>query len=144
MESLVRANLLAVGINGEAEILDELPIRTVSVDSAAEAVRCIRNERFESVLSKWHLRDVPDGLFLRRLRMVKPNMTTIVIVSGDDLSQEINARSIGVSAVLTEDCGDEFLLQTVASVLGIEVPVAANAITEIRPRRTKDYPRVIH
>lgn len=135
MEALIKANLLAVGLNGRTEVLDELPIRLISVESAAEAIRRIRNDRFESVLSRWHLEDMPGGLFLRKLRLVKPDMTTIVLICSKDQSEEIRARSIGVSAVLTEDCSDEFLVATVASVLGIEAPAEVRAILQTRRKR---------
>jgi DNA-binding NarL/FixJ family response regulator len=130
MEPLVRTNLLAVGLNGRAHLLDELPIRLVRVGSATEAARYIRNDRFESVLSTWDLEDMPDGLFLKRLRAVKPHLTTIVLINNEDPSEEIRARSIGVCAVLTEDCSDDFLVRAVASVLGLEAPAEAAEITE--------------
>ncbi len=143
MEPLVRTNLLAVGVNGRTQLLSELPIRLVSVQSAAEAVVCIRNDRFESVLSTWNLEDMPRGLFLKRLRVVKPDLTTIVLVNGNDPSEEIGARSIGVCAVLTEDCGDDFLVQAVASVLGLEVPAAAMAEVARKNESARNYGRVI-
>jgi DNA-binding NarL/FixJ family response regulator len=128
MELLVRTNLLAVGLNGRAQQLDELPIRLVVAGSASQAVGCIRNDRFESVLSTWNLEDMPAGLFLKRLRVIKPDMKIIVLVDGRNPSEEILARSIGVCAVLADDCSDGLLVQTVASVLGLDVPTAA--ITE--------------
>ena len=134
MEALIKANLLAVGLDGRTKVLNELPIRLISVQSAGEAIQRIRNDRFESVLSRWHLKDMPGGLFLRKLRLVKPDMTTIVLVCSKDPSEEIRARSIGVSAVLTEDCSDEFLLATVASVLGIEAPAEVSAILETKTK----------
>jgi DNA-binding NarL/FixJ family response regulator len=143
MEPLVRTNLLAVGLNGRARLFNELPIRLVSVQSAAEAVGCIRNDRFESVLSTWNLQDMPGGLFLKRLRVVKPDLTTIVLVSGNDPSEEILARSIGVCAVLTEDDGDDFLVQTVASILGLEAPAATITEIERKSGSIKNHGRAI-
>jgi DNA-binding NarL/FixJ family response regulator len=140
MELLVRTNLLAVGLNGRAQQLNELPIRLVLAGSAAQAVGCIRNDRFESVLSTWNLEDMPEGLFLRRLRVIKPGMKIIVLVDGKNPSEEILARSIGVCAVLADDCSDDLLVQTVASVLGLDVPTAA--ITEMTERKN-DRRRVI-
>jgi DNA-binding NarL/FixJ family response regulator len=140
MESLVKSSLLAVGVNGRTEALNELPIRLVSARSAGEAIRHIRDDRFESVLSRWDLEDMPAGLFLKKLRLVRPDMSTIVLICGKDEAEEISARSIGVSAVLTDDCSDEFLLATVASVLGIAVPAEIAAITR-SASRAKDGSR---
>jgi DNA-binding NarL/FixJ family response regulator len=143
MELLVRANLLAVGLNGRAQQLDELPIRLVVAGSAAQAVGYIRQDRFNSVLSTWNLEDMPEGLFLRRLRVIKPDMKIIVLVDGKNPSEEILARSIGVCAVLADDCSDNLLTQTVASVLGVDVPTAA--ITEMvrSTDRKNNYRRVV-
>jgi DNA-binding NarL/FixJ family response regulator len=145
MEPLVRANLLAVGLAGKTQLFGDLPIRLISVDSAAEAVRCIRDDKFKGVISRWQLCDMSDGLFLRKLRMVKPDVATIVLVHGDDPSEEILARSIGVSAVLTEQCSDNLLLQTVSELLGLEVHVGVPAVTEVKQstERRGNYGRVI-
>jgi DNA-binding NarL/FixJ family response regulator len=128
MELLVRTNLLAVGLNARAQQLGELQIRLVIAGSAAQAIGYIRQDRFDSVLSTWNLVDMPEGLFLRRLRVIKPDLKIIVLVDGKDSSEEILARSIGVCAVLPDDCSDDLLVQTVALVLGLDVPTAA--ITE--------------
>jgi DNA-binding NarL/FixJ family response regulator len=122
MKVLVQGHTLTVGLNGKGDALDELPIELISVDTAAQAVACLKSERFDCVVSRWHLEDMDQGGFQRRLRAVRPDTATIVLVSGDNPGEEILARSIGVSAVLTEDCSDELLLATVAAVLGIEIP----------------------
>jgi DNA-binding NarL/FixJ family response regulator len=140
MEILVRTNLLAVGLDGRAQKLDELPIRLVVAGSAAQAAGYIRQDRFNSVLSVWNLEDMPEGLFLRRLRVIKPDLKIIVLVDGKNPSEEILARSIGVCAVLADDCSDELLVQTVASVLGLDVPTAV--ITEMSERKN-NYRRAI-
>ena len=41
---LVQANVLTVGLNGENEVLRELPIRLLAMQSASEAVRSLKNE----------------------------------------------------------------------------------------------------
>lgn len=144
MELLVRTNLLAVGLNGRAQQLDELPVRLVIAGSATQAVGRIRNDRFDSVLSRWNLEDMPEGLFLRRLRVVKPDLKIIVLVDGKNPSEEILARSIGACAVLADDCSDELLVQTVVSILGLDVPTAAVTETIQSANGTNNYGRVIN
>jgi len=117
---LVQANVLTVGLNGRSEALRELPIRLTAVQSANEAIRSLKTEKVDSVISKWDLSDMQNGLFLKRLRAVKPNIPTIVFVSSGDQAQEIAARSLGVSAVLTDDTDDEFFLETLVDVLGLK------------------------
>jgi len=126
---LVQAKVLAVGLNGRSEILRELPIRLVTMQSGTEAARSLKNEEVDSVISKWDLDDMADGWFLRRLRAVKPQIPTIAFIRAGDQAQEIAARSLGVSAVLTDEADDELFRETVANVLGFHDLVSIEAIS---------------
>ena len=114
---LVQASVLTVGLNGKSEVLKELPIRVINMQSAKEAARSLKNEHVNSVISKWDLDDMEDGQFLKNLRAVKPEIPTIAFVKAGDQVQEIKARSLGVSAVLTDEADDELFCETVANVL---------------------------
>ena len=128
---LVQATVLTVGLNGNGknEILRELPIRLITMQSGMEAARSLKNEKVDSVISKWDLHDMEDGQFLKNLRAVKPEIPTIAFVRAGDRAQEIAARSLGVSAVLTEDTDDELFRETVANVLGLKGIVSIKAIS---------------
>ena len=70
-------------------------------------------------------------------RKVKPNLPTIVLVKAGDNSQEIAARSIGASAVLSSDTTDEIFRRTVSEILGLgdvesirEISAVADEIEE--------------
>ncbi len=126
---LVQANVLTVGLNGKNDALRELPVRLITMQSGVQAARSLKNEKVDSVISKWDLQDMEDGRFLRSLRAVKPEIPTVAFVRAGDVAQEIAARSIGVSAVLTDDSDDEFFRQIVANVLGLTSPVSIKAIT---------------
>ncbi|MHC4571261.1 MAG: hypothetical protein ACYS0C_04195 [Planctomycetota bacterium] len=125
---LVQATVLTVGLNGKNEILRELPIRLVTMQSGSEAARSLKNEDIDSVISNWDL-DMKDGWFLRKLRAVKPEISTIAFVRAGDHAQEIAARSLGVSAVLTDQADDELFRETVANVLGLKDLVSIEAIS---------------
>ena len=90
---LVQANVLTVGLGDKNEALQELPLRLIAMSSGAEAARSLKNERVDSVISKWDLDDMKNGLFLKRLKAVKPAIPTIVFVRAGDRVQEIAARS---------------------------------------------------
>jgi len=126
---LVQAKVLAVGLNSRSEILRELPIRLVTMQSGTEAARSLKNEEVDSIISKWDLDDMADGWFLRRLRAVKPQIPTIAFIRAGDQAQEIAARSLGVSAVLTDEANDELFRETVANVLGFHDLVSIEAIS---------------
>ena len=126
---LVQAKVLAVGLNSRSEILRELPIRLVTMQSGTEAARSLKNEEVDSIISKWDLDDMADGWFLRRLRAVKPQIPTIAFIRAGDQAQEIAARSLGVSAVLTDEADDELFRETVANVLGFHDLVSIEAIS---------------
>jgi len=125
---LVQASVLTVGLNGRNEVLRELPIRVIAMRSGTEAARSLKNEKVDSVISKWDLEDMEDGRFLKRLKAVRADIPTIVFVRAGDSAQEIAARSLGVSAVLTEDSSDELFRETVANVLGLKGVVSIKAI----------------
>ena len=70
-----------------------------------------------------------DGRFLKRLRAVKPDIPTIAFIKAGDVQQEIAARSLGVSAVLSEDVGDDFFKETVANILGLKDLVSIKQVS---------------
>ena len=126
---LVEASVLTVGLNGREEVLQELPIRVITMQSGIKAARSLKIERVDSVISKWELEDMADGRFLKDLRAAKPDIPTIVFTRAGDRAQEIAARSLGVSAVLTDEADDDLFRQTVANVLGLKDIVSIKAIS---------------
>jgi len=134
---LVQATVLTVGLDGRNEVLRELPIRVIIMQSGSEAARSLKNEKVDSVISKWDLHDMEDGRFLKNLRAVKPEIPTIVFVRAGNRAQEIAARSLGVSAVLTDDTNDELFRQTVANVLGLKGIVSIKAISPADSRKSR-------
>lgn len=129
---LVQATVLTVGIDGRREVLQELPIRLISVQSGIEAVSSFKNESIDSVISKWDLIDMPDGTFLKRLRGIRPNIPTIAVIKTDNYAQEISARSLGVSAVLTESSSDEHFREVVRQVLGLKDVASIRGIRALK------------
>jgi len=121
MVVLVQATVLTVGLNGRSEVLRELPVRLIEMQSGLEAACSLKNEKeVNSVISRWDLDDMPDGRFLKTFKAAKPYIPTIALVKAGSKSQEIAARSLGVSAVLAEDATDNVLRDTVANLLGVE------------------------
>ena len=125
---LVQATVLTVGLDGKNEVLRELPIQLLTMQSGAQAARSLKNKKIDSVISNWNLDDMKDGRFLRNLRTAKPDIPTIVFVRAGDKAQEIAARSLGVSAVLTDEADDELFLETVANILGLKNIVSIKAL----------------
>ena len=135
MVVLVQATVLTVGLNGKNEVLRELPIQLVTMRNAAEAARSLKNScEIDSVISAWNLEDMADGEFLKKLRTVKPGIPTIAFVDAGDMQQEIEARTLGVSAILTQNAGDGLFKETLANILGLRELIA---VKEISPARSK-------
>ncbi len=135
---LVKANVLTVGLEGRSKVLKELPIRLIDMRSGVEAARSLKNEKVDSVISTWDLEDMPDGQFVRNLRAVKPDIPTIVFITSGDSGQEIEARSLGVSAVLTDQADDELLKRTLMNVLGLSsVDAAIESIAAVKHSRSQ-------
>ena len=126
---LVQATVLTVGLNGKNEALQELPIQLITMQSGRDAVRYLKNERIDSVISNWELDDMENGRFLKKLKAAKPEIPTIVFIRAGNREQEIAARSLGVSAVLTEEADDELFRETVANILGLKEIVSIKAIS---------------
>ena len=63
--------------------------------------------------------DIPNGGLLKDLIAAKPNLPTIAIVKTGDHQQEILARNIGVSAVLTDDIDDEYFRQVLLQIFDL-------------------------
>ena len=138
---LIQATVLTVGLNGKNEVLRELPIQLLTMQSGLEAARSLKSRKIDSVISNWDLEDMRDGRFLRKLRAVKPNIPTIVFVRAGDRAQEIAARSLGVSAVLTDEVDDELFLETVANILGLKNIVSIKAIALAKKNRYEKITR---
>ena len=137
---LVQASVLTVGLDGKNEVLWELPIRLITMESGTEAARSFKSEKVDSVISKWDLQDMENGQFLKNLKAIKPKIPTIAFIRARDKEQEIAARSLGVSAILTEDTSDELFRETVANVLGLKGLVSIKAISPAEDSRYETSP----
>jgi|ADurb_Total_1013_FD_contig_31_2309409_length_678_multi_8_in_0_out_0_1 DNA-binding NarL/FixJ family response regulator len=116
---VAKTNVLAVGVHNRIESLKELPIRLICLSEASQAVRSLKTESIHSVISHWNLKDMPGGTFIKGLKSIRPDMPTIAVIETDNPQQEIQARSLGVAAVVTEDCSEEHFRQIVCGVLGL-------------------------
>ena len=125
---VIEANVLAVGLDGKSAELQELPIRVINMRTGSEAIKCLRSEKIDSVISEWDLPDMADGSFLKGFKTVKPHMPTIAMVKPGDKGQEIAARSLGVAAVLTDDTSPEHFRLTLSQVLGLSDTADIKAI----------------
>ncbi len=142
MVVLIQASVLTVGLDGKNEVLRELPIRLITMQSGIKAARSLKNEKVDSVISKWDLDDMEDGQFLRKLRAVKPEIPTIAFVMAGNQAQEVAARSLGVSAVLTDETSDGLFRETVANLLGLTDVSSIKAISPVEKRRRRSKARL--
>ena len=116
---LVGRNILVVGIANKGSDLRELPVRVLVLDTGAQAIRCLKEERIDTVISHWELVDMPDGKLLRNVAAAKPSTPTIAFIKPGAIDQEIAARRLGVDAVLSEEIDDDYFRETVCQLLDI-------------------------
>jgi response regulator RpfG family c-di-GMP phosphodiesterase len=116
---IIDASVLAVGLGNKSDALQELPIRLFVMGTGTQAVRCLRVEKIDTVISRWELPDMADGILLQKIRAAKPAIPTIAFIKPGYQKQEAAARSLGVSAVLDEDVDDAHFRRTVCELLGI-------------------------
>jgi len=138
---LVEANVLTVGSDETNAGLSGLPIRIINMQTGSDAIKCLRNEKIDSVISHWDLPDMADGQFLKGFKMAKPHMPTIAVIKSGSRSQEIAARSLGVAAVLTEDSSPEILKATLSQVLGLSTSQDIKAIRVMQKPAAKSAPK---
>jgi len=119
MVIIAEMNVLAVGMEDRAGEFKGLPIRLLNMAQGSDAIRSFKTDQIDSVVSHWHLPDMPNGQFLKKLKAVRPDMPTVAIIEPDNPQQEIDARMLGVSAVIPEDCDDQYFREVMTSVLGL-------------------------
>ena len=117
--SRVGKKILVVGIADKGNALKELPVQILALDVGAQAIRCLREEKIDTVISHWELVDIPDGKFLKKVKEAKPSMPTIAFIIPGDIEQEMAARQIGVDCVLSEDIDNDYFREAVCQLLGI-------------------------
>lgn len=117
---VTKANVLTVGITDKVRALRELNIRVISLQFGKDAVRSLKSEEFDSVISRWDLPDMKNGTFLQGLKNIKRDMPTIAVIESGNTDQEISARSLGVSAVITEDISEDHFRELISQLLGLE------------------------
>lgn len=132
MVIIAKMNVLSVGVGQRGRQLDGLPIRLINLAKGTEAIRSFKIEDINSVISHWHLADMPNGEFLRKLKAVRPEMPTIAIVEAGNQQQEIEARSLGVAAVICEDSSGDHFRQVVTAVLGLAETEAIEALYAVK------------
>lgn len=129
MVMLAQATVLAVGTRGVSQTLRELPIKVTERQSGVKAARSLKNENFDSLICGWHMEDLDPVQFLQRLRVLKPELPVVVLINNGNLQQEIQARSIGAAAVLTELCGEDILKNVIKNILSLKpMPLSAEVI----------------
>lgn len=119
MVIIAEMNVLTVGMEDRAGEFKGLPIRLLNMAQGSDAIRSFKTDQIDSVVSHWHLPDMRDGQFLKKLKAVRPDMPTVAIIEPDNPQQEIEARTLGVSAVIPEDCDDQYFREVMTSVLGL-------------------------
>ena len=112
-------NVLAVGMEDRAGEFKGLPIRLLNLTHGHDAIRSFKTDPIDSVVSRWHLADMPNGEFLKKLKAAKPDMPTVAIIEPNNPQQEIEARTLGVNAVITEDCDVQSLREVMTLVFGL-------------------------
>lgn len=112
-------NTLVIGLEEKKKALLTLPVNFRFMDNAQQAVNCLRQERINNILSKWHLYDAPDGELLERIRQAKPAIPIVAFIQPGRFDQEIAARSAGVTMVLYEDIDEEELKEVLRELLGL-------------------------
>ncbi len=114
--------VLVVGVAEEKmDWISELPVTVLFANTGKKAVEYLKKYNISIAAGKWDLKDMPDGVFLARLKKARPYIPTVALVETGNRKQEIAARSLGISAVISDDAGGNEIKDTLAGLLvGIE------------------------
>ena len=126
---VVGRNILIVGVADKEHALRELPVRVLAMDTGTQAIRCLKEERIDTMISHWERIDLPAGILLKNVKEAKPSTPTIAFIKPGDTDQEIAARRLGVDVVLSEEIDDDYFREIVCQILGIS-EVAAMQLAE--------------
>ena len=124
--------VLAVGIGSKADALRELAVRVKVNNYGYEAAGSFKYENIDTLVSKWHLADMTEGKFIKGVKKIRPSIPVVAIIDNNDEAQEKDARSVGVTAVLTDDCDNEYLVSVVAQITGADRITQLPAVTANR------------
>jgi CheY-like chemotaxis protein len=113
-------DILAVGITDKGDALKQLPVKLTLVDTAREALSCLRWGMVYSLASRWDLPDMANGELLRRVIKAKPEMPTMALVEYGNNGQELAAKTLGVTLVLPQDIDDGYLYECLCQLLGFK------------------------
>lgn len=121
---LATTTVLAVGIGDKSEELKELSVRLLVMKKGCDAIPCLRDNKIDTLVSRWDLVDIPNGKLLEDVIAAKPSMPTIAFVAREDKNQEIAARGLGVNAVISDDIDGKSFRDIVCQLLKIPATAA--------------------
>lgn len=113
--------ILTIGIKDKNEAMKELPVRLIVMDDTKNAIRCLKEEKIDSLIGHWDIVGLDDGIFLRKVIAARPFMSTIAFVRSGNIQQELAARNLGVTAVLSDDTDSETFKQFISRILGLDI-----------------------
>jgi response regulator RpfG family c-di-GMP phosphodiesterase len=117
---VAKSSVLVVGIESKARLLREIDIDVITRKFGALAARSLKTENIQGIIARWNLPDMYDGKFFKGLKRIKPYMPTIAVIDSGNNQQEISARSLGVSAVITEGIDGSDFKRLVCNLMGFE------------------------
>ena len=123
---------MTVGLEEKSRSLEELPVRLVKMRYGREAIDFLRHEKVDGVISSWDLEDMKDGRFLKKFKSAKPDVPVIVFVNSENHKEEIKARSIGASVILSDNINDEILCEAVTQVLGLKPGISIKTVKPVK------------
>lgn len=126
----IYSTILIVAAQDKAAALQELPLRLLMMDTGKEAIQCLREEQIDTVVSRWNLVDMPEGKLLEKITAARSKIPTVAFIEPGNQEQEIMARSLGVSAILSDDIDDDYFRSTVCQILHIE-DIAAVSVAAV-------------
>lgn len=112
---------------------DDARLRICSAESAAAALRLVRSLDADLLVTGMHLPDASPWQMVRRLRLARPWQKWALAAGALSDAQEIEARSLGVIAILGETPTVESLLMLASTIRNARIERNAQRRISSRP-----------
>lgn len=89
----------------------------VTLDSGVDAVEAAARERFDVVVTDFHMPGIKGDVTLSLLRTRQPQLPVVILTSEASVTIERHARDAGAAAFLRKPCNVETLARTLSRVV---------------------------
>lgn len=113
--------VLAVGLSQHRDCFEKLTVPVCCVETGSQAIRQLRCCTPSVLIGRWDLPDMPDGTLFQRVLNGFASVATVALVQLGNTTQEVAARSLGITVVLDDNVDKKALKELLDQLSTIEI-----------------------